>query len=292
MEDWRRAVILVALTVVLGRVVQRIVTRLERETHAARTATEQSERLFLDAPHGVAVLDTSGRIQFVNAALCGLVGLPPDELEGTLADRALPAGRRLHRQPPGPHPRGRLALQRLRLRAARLPGPGHPRGAEQPPLRRQGSDEPDIVLVNVVDVSERRRYQDRLAHLVDHDVLTGLANRRRFDTELQRHLERCRRYGQSGAVLLLDLDNFKQVNDSLGHNAGDQLLVTIGGILRRSRARHRRRRPAGGDEFALLLTDGDQAGAERVGRTWWTGSASSPPPWTAYAAASPPASAR
>ena len=134
-------------------------------------------------------------------------------------------------------------------------------------LRRPGSVDPDIVLVNVVDVSERRRYQDRLAHLVDHDVLTGLANRRRFDTELQRHLERCRRYGQSGAVLLLDLDNFKQVNDSLGHNAGDQLLVTIGGLLRRSVRDTDVVARLGGDEFAVLLTDGDQAGAERVGRT-------------------------
>ena len=149
------------------------------------------------------------------------------------------------------------------------------------------------MLVNVVDVSERRRYQDRLAHLVDHDVLTGLANRRRFDTELQRHLERCRRYGHNGAVLLLDLDNFKQVNDSLGHNAGDELLVTIGGLLRRSVRDTDVVARLGGDEFAVLLTDGDQDGrpAGRRRRSS-TASASTPPPSTAYAAASPPASAR
>ncbi len=265
-EDWRRAVILVALTVVLGRVVQRIVTRLERETRAARTATEQSERLFLDAPHGVAVLDTMGRIQFVNAALCGLVGLPPDELEGTWLTDLSPPGdasianhlARIHEDV------SRSSASDCLLRDYR--GQDIHVALSSRLLRRQGSDEPDIVLVNVVDVSERRRYQDRLAHLVDHDVLTGLANRRRFDTELQRHLERCRRYGQSGAVLLLDLDNFKQVNDSLGHNAGDQLLVTIGGILRRSVRDTDVVARLGGDEFALLLTDGDQAGAERVGR--------------------------
>ena len=265
-EDWRRAVILVALTVVLGRVVQRIVTRLERETRAARTATEQSERLFLDAPHGVAVLDTMGRIQFVNAALCGLVGLPPDELEGTWLTDLSPPGdasianhlARIHEDV------SRSSASDCVVRDYR--GQDIHVALSSRLLRRQGSEEPDIVLVNVVDVSERRRYQDRLAHLVDHDVLTGLANRRRFDTELQRHLERCRRYGQSGAVLLLDLDNFKQVNDSLGHNAGDQLLVTIGGILRRSVRDTDVVARLGGDEFALLLTDGDQAGAERVGR--------------------------
>lgn len=265
-EDWRRALLLVAIAVVLGRVVQRIVLRMERETRAARTATEQSERLFLDAPHGVAVLDTTGRIQFVNAALCGIVGLPPDELEGVWLTELAPPDdssvadhlARIFEDV------SRSSASDCVLRDYR--GQDIHVGLSSRLLRRPGSDEPDIVLVNVVDVSERRRYQDRLAHLVDHDVLTGLANRRRFDTELQRHLERCRRYGSSGAVLLLDLDNFKQVNDSLGHNAGDQLLVTIGGLLRRSVRDTDVVARLGGDEFALLLTDGDQSAAERVGR--------------------------
>lgn len=266
-EDWRRALILVAIAVVLGRVVQRIVVRLERETQAARTATEQSERLFLDAPHGVAVLDTEGRIRFVNSALCGLVGLPPDELEGTdLAELGPPGDlaitdhlARLHEDV------SRSSASDCVLRDYR--GQDIHVALNSRLLAPVLEGDPETVLVNVVDVSERRRYQDRLAHLVDHDVLTGLANRRRFDAELQRHLERCRRYGQSGAVLLLDLDNFKQVNDSLGHNAGDQLLVTIGGILRRSVRETDVVARLGGDEFAVLLTDGDQAGAERVGRT-------------------------
>lgn len=265
-EDWRRALVLVAIAVVLGRVVQRIVMRMERETRAARAATEQSERLFLDAPHGVAVLDTTGRIEFVNAALCGIVGLPPDELEGVWLSELGPPGddaitdhlARIFEDV------SRSSASDCVLRDYR--GQDIHVGLSSRLLHRPGSNEPDIVLVNIVDVSERRRYQDRLAHLVDHDVLTGLANRRRFDAELQRHLERCRRYGATGAVLLLDLDNFKQVNDTLGHNAGDQLLVTVGGILRRTVRDTDVVARLGGDEFALLLTDGDQGAAERVGR--------------------------
>jgi len=122
----------------------------------------------------------------------------------------------------------------------------------------------EIVMVNVVDISDRRRYLDRLAHLADHDVLTGLANRRRFENDLERHLDRCRRHGPSGALLLLDLDNFKQVNDTLGHNAGDQLLITIAGLLRRSIRSTDVVARLGGDEFAVLLPDADQAGAQRV----------------------------
>jgi diguanylate cyclase (GGDEF)-like protein len=122
----------------------------------------------------------------------------------------------------------------------------------------------DLALLTVVDVTERRRYQDRLAYLVDHDVLTGLASRRRFDDELARHLERCRRYDATGAVLLLDLDNFKQVNDLLGHGAGDQLLISIGDVLRRSIRETDVVARLGGDEFAILLSAGDQAAAEAV----------------------------
>ncbi|MCW2738017.1 EAL domain-containing protein [Nocardioides sp.] len=121
-----------------------------------------------------------------------------------------------------------------------------------------------LAAVVIVDISDRRRYLDRLAHLADHDVLTGLANRRRFEDELQRHLDRCRRHGPAGALLLLDLDNFKQVNDSLGHNAGDQLLITIAGLLRRSIRDTDVVARLGGDEFAVLLTDGGQDVAERM----------------------------
>lgn len=266
-EDWRRAFVLVAIGVLLGPVVQRIVTRLERETAAARTSAEQSEQFFLDAPHGVAVLDLEGRIQFGNAALCGIVGLPPDEIEGRgLMDFAPPGDGAIASHLARIHENvSRSSASDCTMRDFR--GQDVHVALSSRLLTRPGSEEPDIVLVNVVDVSERRRYQDRLAHLVDHDVLTGLANRRRFDTELQRHLERSRRYGNTGAVLLLDLDNFKQVNDTLGHNAGDQLLVTIGGLLRRAVRDTDVVARLGGDEFAVLLTDGGQDAALRVGES-------------------------
>ena len=57
--------------------------------------------------------------------------------------------------------------------------------------------------------------------LADHDPLTGLMNRRKFEAELDRHVAHVKRYGPEGALLVLDLDNFKSVNDMLGHNAGD-----------------------------------------------------------------------
>jgi len=103
------------------------------------------------------------------------------------------------------------------------------------------------------DVSERKRFEDQLVDLANHDPLTGLFNRRRFNEEIERQLSSARRYNVPGALLFLDLDQFKDVNDSRGHRAGDELLIELARLLRE------RLRDAdivarlGGDEFAILL---------------------------------------
>jgi diguanylate cyclase (GGDEF)-like protein len=104
----------------------------------------------------------------------------------------------------------------------------------------------------------------QLRHLADHDALTGLPNRRRFEQELSRHLSHVRRYAPEGAVLVLDLDCFKPVNDTFGHQAGDRLLARVASVLqRRLRATDVVAR-LGGDEFAVLLPRVDRAGAAAV----------------------------
>ena len=106
-----------------------------------------------------------------------------------------------------------------------------------------------------------------LRHLADHDALTGLPNRRRFEQELARHLAHVRRYGPEGAVLVLDLDGFKPVNDTFGHAAGDRLLARVACVLReRLRATDVVAR-IGGDEFAVLLPRVDRAGAAAVAQS-------------------------
>jgi len=98
------------------------------------------------------------------------------------------------------------------------------------------------------------RYEQRLRHLADHDQVTGLFNRRRFDEELKRELARAGRYAEHSAVLSIDIDNFKGVNDSAGHAAGDAVLTHVARVLdRHSRASDVVAR-LGGDEFALLLS--------------------------------------
>jgi diguanylate cyclase (GGDEF)-like protein/PAS domain S-box-containing protein len=104
------------------------------------------------------------------------------------------------------------------------------------------------------DTTERVRYEERLRHMADHDQLTSLFNRRRFDEQLKRELARAGRYAENSAVLSIDIDNFKGINDSAGHAAGDAVLCHVARVLaERSRATDIVAR-LGGDEFAVLLT--------------------------------------
>ena len=121
-----------------------------------------------------------------------------------------------------------------------------------------------------IDVTDARRLdeerlaaEEQLRHMADHDALTGLFNRRRFEEELERHVVHGRRYGMSGALLLLDLDDFKQVNDHFGHRAGDSVLTAVANVLRRRLRKSDIVSRFGGDEFAVLMpVGGVNEGAE------------------------------
>jgi diguanylate cyclase (GGDEF)-like protein/PAS domain S-box-containing protein len=127
---------------------------------------------------------------------------------------------------------------------------------------------PDGAVTHVVgtgiDVTERRRLEQSLRHLADHDDLTGLINRRRFQEDLERHLAECRRYGMAGALLVLDLDGFKAVNDNHGHSAGDQVLRGVAEALRSRLRESDIVARLGGDEFAVLLPRETPEAADRV----------------------------
>jgi diguanylate cyclase (GGDEF)-like protein/PAS domain S-box-containing protein len=122
------------------------------------------------------------------------------------------------------------------------------------------------VVATGIDVTERSRLERRLRHLADHDDLTGLINRRRFQEELERHLAQGRRYGMSGALLLLDLDGFKEVNDTHGHSAGDRVLQAVADALRDRLRESDIVARLGGDEFAVLLPREDPEAAGQVSR--------------------------
>ncbi|WP_192036097.1 bifunctional diguanylate cyclase/phosphodiesterase [Halomonas sp. YLGW01] len=105
------------------------------------------------------------------------------------------------------------------------------------------------------DITERKDQEARLAHHANHDALTGLANRALLHDRLQQGLALARRHGQVLAVLFIDLDEFKPINDSLGHAIGDQLLISVTRCLSRGLRPSDTLARLGGDEFVLLLPD-------------------------------------
>lgn len=105
----------------------------------------------------------------------------------------------------------------------------------------------------VRDISERKRMEAHLNHLAHHDALTGLLNRLAFSANLEQALARARRHKYSSALLLLDLDNFKNTNDSLGHQAGDRMLQEVADRLKNCIREEDLVARLGGDEFTIIL---------------------------------------
>jgi diguanylate cyclase (GGDEF)-like protein len=108
----------------------------------------------------------------------------------------------------------------------------------------------------IEDITERRRAEAEIVHLARHDALTGLANRAEFNAKLEEASRRLKRGGGAVTVMMLDLDKFKAVNDTLGHPAGDQLLVEVGQRLQSTLRETDVLARLGGDEFAIIQEGG------------------------------------
>ncbi len=240
------------------------VTTTRAVERALRAAEERFRRAFEGAPTGMALLSIDGRLEQVNAALAALYGCTRLELEGELLSKLLhPADVELASEQ-----LRALALgerQRVAVELRIMSAAGSPVDVMvHASALRYGNGEPTRLLFQVQDITERKRFESELQFMADHDPLTGLMNRRKFEAELDRHVAHVKRYGSDGALLMLDIDNFKAVNDTLGHSAGDELIISIAGVLgQRVRASDVLAR-LGGDEFAVLLPRADQAEAAQV----------------------------
>ena len=131
-------------------------------------------------------------------------------------------------------------------------------------LATSSPEQPATILSVGLDTTKRKEAETRLAWLADHDPLTGLINRRRFQEDFADILARALRYGHQGALLFFDLDQFKYINDTSGHQAGDIMLKMVSSTLRNIVRETDLLARLGGDEFALVMPQTDADGARHM----------------------------
>ena len=262
-------VIIFALTL-LVMIRQGVMSRddaLVRERRAAGIVEARYASLIKNASDVIMIADVDGRLRFASPAAERTFGVHPDELVGrNLLDLWAEADRE------------RLAafLAEVAATHGRSIGPVEVvvgNGARRSTLESVGSnllEDPAIagLALNFRDVSERKALEEQLRQLAFHDPLTLLANRSLFRNRVQHALTLTHRSHQRVAVMFLDLDNFKNVNDSLGHDAGDRLLQAAAQRLVKSTRPSDTVARLGGDEFAILLEGiNESADVERIAAT-------------------------
>ncbi len=229
-----------------------------RERVAAELRLAQSEQRFRsafeNAPLGVALVDRDNRFIRVNHALCRLLGADAAQLLG--ADQAAfgeDGDNAIEKEYQQDLVKGRAGVvqyeRRYRARDGRL------RWALVSSSLMPADHESPQFLIQINDLTERKRAEEELAHLAHHDALTGAANRSLLNEEVDHEIAVARRRGSRLAVVFLDLDYFKHINDSFGHETGDTVLKETVARLSRSVREADIVGRMGGDEFVVVLTE-------------------------------------
>jgi len=230
--------------------------RQQRETETKLRRSEQRFRgTFENAPLGMMLADTSGRIFQANRFAADLLAYDETSLPGMHLSRLLPTKDRprlleileqlLEGEISQSHSERKLITQNgteiwVNLHAV---------------LQKNEDESPLYFIIQMADITEMKRSQERMERLAFYDTLTDLANRRLFNDRLQQAITRTQRNHKAAALLYLDLDQFKRVNDTLGHDAGDALLKHVSLRLQKCVRKEDTVARPGGDEFTIILCD-------------------------------------
>ncbi len=250
--------------VVGGVAVARDITAAKRTENELREARERFELAFEDAPIGMALVSLDGRWLRVNRRVCEITGYLADELlKKTFQEMTHPDDLEADLDHIRDLLDGIILDYRMDKRYFRADGSTVWINLSVS-LVRDTRGEPLHFISQIEDISERKRMEKRLRWLADHDALTGVRNRRLLEQDLFVQVGRCQRYGEHAALLMIDLDDLKRINDSCGHKAGDGTLKAVAKALEsRVRTTDRVAR-IGGDEFAVLMPHAERDAAEAL----------------------------
>jgi len=236
------------------------------ETKATQQRYEQlvtfTDSVFQNAPYSIVATDTQGLIKAMNVAAEKLTGYLRKDLVDKAALTILHDEKELASKA-GDGPDGFAVLtkgvgaeemEQQEWTLVRQDGTRTPINLAMRAITSESGETTGFVSI-AFDIAERRQMLDYVTHLATHDPLTGLLGRALLRDKTMEAVERARRYGTKVALFMVDLDQFKRINDSLGHAAGDQVLVEAANRLSRSVRSTDVVARVGGDEFVVVMTD-------------------------------------
>ena len=242
------------------------ITELKLNEERFRTLSNLSDSLFESAPYSIVETDAAGNIRAMNAAAERLTGYSRAELTGKPLT-ILHEPKELVRQSDDREAVSEPEIDGFTMLTAKA-AQGEVEECEWTYVRNDGSTLPVHVAVTAVrdgagrvsgfvamasDITERKQLMTYLNHMASHDQLTGLPGRTLLRERIAEAIEKAMLHGRKVAVFVIDLDHFKRLNDSVGHRAGDELLVGMAERLRASLRRSDTLGRLGGDEFVVVM---------------------------------------
>ncbi len=246
-------------------VVWRDITERKQAEKALIESEKKFRGLLETSPNGMVIVNAKGSIELVNHQLQNMTGYESDELVGQPMEVLIPEKFKNHK---------RLRDSYLENPSVRLMGEGE---VELFVRRKDGSEFPAEISLSpfesadginisaaIHDITERKQVNEVLTYQANHDALTGLVNRREFERRVERLLSTVGQKEDEHALCYMDLDEFKIVNDTCGHKAGDEMLQQISMLLQQGVRKRDTLARLGGDEFGVLMEHCTLKQAHRV----------------------------
>jgi diguanylate cyclase (GGDEF)-like protein/PAS domain S-box-containing protein len=236
-------------------VISKDISKQQATEERLRRSEERFRGIFENAPIGIMLVDLEGRINNANRTAAELLAYDELAMQGVHISRIVPAEERSSlKDSVTKLTVGEIESYRAERRVICQNGLEIWTNFNMV-LQKDGHGEPLYYIVQIADISDVKRSQQRMEQMAFYDTLTNLANRRLFQDRLNQSIQHAVRTDRASALLYLDLDNFKRVNDTLGHETGDNLLKEVASRLQQCVRKEDTVGRTGGDEFTILLNE-------------------------------------